>query len=180
MNNYLWKIYVFLALYVPITAISCDESQVKEQPKYRFEKIQPGDEFAGIYNSPLAHTVGESLYIFPDGKFALTFNCDICIEEETLAKGTYTRLGSSIKLKYSSPFKGQKEKVYYLRHGYEEYEEYVQGESNSPLLLDDLQFSEINSADSFFAYLHRTTPYPNWKRKSAKLLSRKIKRKDSL
>ena len=158
----------------PIVAESCDDSKNKEQPKYQFEELKPDDEFAGIYELPLALTGGESLYIFPDGKFALTYSCDICMGEKLLAKGKYTKLSSSIILKYSTEYLGEREKVYYIRHAFKQYEGLVEMESNLPLLLEKSQLSEIGSENSFYSYLHRVTPYPNWKNKSTKLLSKKI------
>ena len=176
MNNYLYNLFLVLFSLSPIVAESCDDLRNEEKPKYQFEELKSGDEFAGIYELPLAFTGGESLYIFPNGKFALTYNCDICMDEKLLVKGVYTKLGSSIKLKYSAEYLGEKEKVYYIRRGFKQYEGLVEMESNLPLLLEKSQLSEIGSANSFYSYLHRVTPYPNWKNKSTKLLSKKINR----
>lgn len=72
-----------------------------ENNPYRMEMVTSSSLrlFYGNYSEPMAFTGGTNIYLFPDGQFVISEECDIC-PPEAVGYGRYEFADSSLNLEY--------------------------------------------------------------------------------
>jgi len=117
----------------------------------------------GEYSEPMALTGGESLRLYPNGKFTLIWWCDIC-GTETLGTGTYTFKDGEIDLTYTKT--GEKfepaKHPSSLRvfHGWIEEKDYVTDDAY--ILIRPEFVDRARRKSAFFDYMRKNVSYLDW------------------